>query len=662
MKMVSTLHFVMHAPPSIDSERLFCLAGSMSTAAAAADAKPSSYARHTRYIAFGLIVAVIIFGALAVVGAVYGIWNRGIHIGQDSLTNEVESRVVEINLGSEGVTICSGVFIRSTGEILTAAHCFYSTTGICNFDASIPGYPMTSTEESSQLFEVEIMGVNGTGEKWTFPFEIVAQSPITDILIIKPLPLLRADGSVIRVVNQEFFGWDESQEVQRGDSVQGLSFDLAFLKKFSHKGPVVASGKDRGTSFAVSVEQMFVGVDVQGGASGSGFFNINRELVMAPLSYRWTDLYPPPGGGGFDGTASTSASGTSSRVSQPLTNRMLSTAPNGANNMYHIPSLGIIPTQVVSALNLYTDWLGSTYYPYLQNKGILFEFFATQGFFEYLVTLNECSPAITWNISSPAMLGAPLDVALSGTPPDPMIDFPGGGTYAGGFSNYPVILEAIELTPGRHNWQWLGEDAGLQTVTGILIGGGKWVGDVVRVKIRAVDALDALNPARNWEGIYSVTLKAIDPFYDSLVTDVYANYVSYIRVNTTVTPFELYLDPAARLPMHMRGYRDVNGVPRNTGRASMFTPIPDGVDIYALPTLAQAYTQRALTGKRQWTGGDVRKIRRASSSKGQRRQRRNDWLANRGAVMKKHAKPQRAEDRVAAAKRRLREAKKHRLD
>ena len=79
----------------------------------AAEPPPTGYARHTRYLAFGLLVAVLIFGALAVVGAVYGIWNRGIHIGEDSLTNEVEARVVEVVLGSQGE--------RALGEEIAAA-------------------------------------------------------------------------------------------------------------------------------------------------------------------------------------------------------------------------------------------------------------------------------------------------------------------------------------------------------------------------------------------------------------------------------------------------------------------------------------------------------------------------------------------------------------
>jgi hypothetical protein len=148
----------------------------------------------------------------------------------------------------------------------------------------------------------------------------------------------------------------------------------------------------------------------------------------------------------------------------------------------------------------------------------------------------------------------------------------------------------------------LGEDAGLQTVTGLILGANKWVGDVINVKIRSVDRSAPLNPTHNWEGVYSVTLKAIDPFYDSLNIDLVANYVAYIRVNHTVSPPELYLDPAATVPSFVMGYRDANGVPRTHSRnamgANIFSPIPDGVDIYALPTLAEAYTAHAMGQKR----------------------------------------------------------------
>ena len=391
------------------------------------------------------------------------------------------------------------------------------------------------------------------------------------------------------MVDQNYFEWDESQELQRGDPVQGLSFDVAFLKKLSHKGPVQAVGKDRGTSFAVSVEQLFVDTDIQPGASGSGFFNIQRELVMAPLSYRWA--YSTSSEEGVSAYARITASGTTSRVSQPLTNMMLNpnTPPNGALNYYHIPSLGIIPTSVVGAVDLWNDWGGMGYFPFTQNKGIIFQFFASQGFYEYLATNYACSFA-PYTVTPPSMLGAPLDVTLSGTPPNPMIDFP-GGTGVFPLINL-VVLVAIERNLDHNDWAYLGEDAGLETVTGIIIGSRKWVGDVVRVKVRSIQSMDPTNPASNWEGIYRVTLNAVDPFFDALYIDALASYVSFLRVDRT-NGTAVYLDPAVAMPNHMRGYRPHPGrTPkpvRNTLAANLISPVPDGVDIYSLPTMAEDY-------------------------------------------------------------------------
>jgi hypothetical protein len=140
-----------------------------------------AYARHTRYMTFATWVAVIILGTMGVIGMIYGISDRGIHIDEDSFTNDVESRVVEVLLGSEGNVVCSGVFIRATGEILTAAHCFFEGESVCSFDTTIPAFPLAPF----YTYFVEVMGVNGTRDKWTFPAEVVAISGITDIIILK---------------------------------------------------------------------------------------------------------------------------------------------------------------------------------------------------------------------------------------------------------------------------------------------------------------------------------------------------------------------------------------------------------------------------------------------------------------------------------------------
>jgi hypothetical protein len=209
------------------------------------------------------------------------------------------------------------------------------------------------------------------------------------------------------------------------------------------------------------------------------------------------------------------------------------------------------------------------------------------------------------------MLGAPLDYTESGTPPDPFIDYPGG---IASDTQTMVILEAIEGHLHHRDWHYLGEDAGLTTVTGVLFGMGKWVGDQVRVRVRSVNPFYPDDPTKNWEGIYLVTLNAIDPFWDNLVVDTLGSYVSYLRVNESGVSgqTELYLDPVVMLPSHVRGYRAARGRKglrsdsrnrattigkehrRNTVAGSLVSPIPDGVNIYALPTLAEHYNQYAL--------------------------------------------------------------------
>jgi len=570
----------------------------------------AGYGRATRYILFALLGFVIVGTVFWTWGSVYAIQDRGIHIDEDELKNEVEARVVEMVLISELIVSCSGSFIRETGEILIATHCLVPKSGVCQFDPTLPGYHFNT----DYTYYVEVMDVNGSGEKYVFSFEIVAFSGITDVAIIKPLPLTLADGTVITITEQDYFRWDNSAELSRGDYLQGLAFDAAFLKKLSHKGPVQAAGKDRGTGFAVSAEQVFVDVQIQPGASGMGMFTPGHRLMMAPLSYRWDfstalEINLP------DGEPQLSASGTSSRVSQPLTDRMLNpaTPPNGAQGRYLIPGLGIIPTEVVSAINLLTNW-PDNFFPYIQNRGIIFEFLASQAYYEMLTNVTSMCALSPYTVTPPSMLGAPVDHIISGTPPDPFPDFPGG---VPSFTGTMVILEAIEGHLHHHDWHYLGEDAGLSTVSGILMSTGKWAGDQVRVRVRAVTPAYSTDPTANWEADYLVTLNAIDPFWDNLATDVLATYVSYLRVNSSVIGQPaLYLDPAATLPRHVRGTRrsSRNVATRtvsDTVAGDLLSVIPDGANIYTLPTLAEHYSQYAMDN-----GVVSRSMRRVPQSRG----------------------------------------------
>jgi|WetSurMetagenome_2_1015567.scaffolds.fasta_scaffold00228_29 hypothetical protein len=560
-------------------------------------AQVTDYGRKTRYAVFVIIGFLIIGAVVWTWGSVTAFQNRDIHIGKDSLDNEIETRVVEVLMETEGVLSCSGVFIRESGEILTATHCLVPETSVCEFDPSIPGYPfMPGTDPW-----VEVMGVNDGSDKLAFPFEVVGYSSVTDVTIVRTIPITRADGTVITIHDQDAFDWDESNELSRGDTVQGLGYDIEFLKKLSHKGYVQAVAKDRGTSFAVSVDQVFVDIEIQPGASGMGMFNNEKKLVLAPLSYRWQYT-----GGSNDGFVPTSearitASGTSSRVSRPLTDRMLNpnTPPNGAENRYLIPGLGIIPTQVVSATNIFIDW-GNNYLPFLQMRGIIFAFLASQSYYDHLTTtVNECGfPPYT--VTPPSMLGAPLDVVISGSPPDPFPDFPGGDPTVTGIM---TILEAIEGHLDHNDWHYLGEDAGLTTVTNVILGNNKWVGDVVRVRIKSVNPALPDDGTTNWEGIYRVTLNAIDAFWDSLGVNALGSYVSYIHVNSSAPGVpELYLDPAMMLPTHVRGMRKTrNGktMPdlraRNTVGGRLFSQPQNASKIYSLPTLAEHYASHAKT-------------------------------------------------------------------
>ena len=573
----------------------------------------STYARRTRYFLFAVAALLVVGGVLWTVGSVFAIGDRGIHIGKDRLDNEVESRVVEVLLdgGEEGTITCTGSFVRATGEILVATHCLTSIGSVCEFNTTLPGYPFDPTFS----YYVEVMNVNGTGgQKWTggekyiFSFEIVAFSGITDVSIIKPLPFTRSDGSVIEVADQDYFEFDNSDELARGDKLEGLGYDVAFLKKLAHQGSVMAAGKDRGTSFAVSVEQVFVDVGIQPGASGMGMFSPTHKLMVAPISYRWD--YTSTEEEGRDYKAQIAASGTSTRVSAPLTSRMLNVATpaNGVEGRYLVPGLGIIPTEVVSGVNVLTNW-GTDYIPYLQDRGIIFAYLASQTYYEYLTNHTYGCGLPPYTVTPPSMLGAPLDHTESGTPPDPFIDYPGGDPS---MTFTMVILEAIEGHLYHHDWHYLGEDAGLTTVSGVLFGTGKWVGDQVRVRIRAVNPYYPSDPTKNWEGIYLVTLNAIDPFWDNLVIDTLGSYVSYLRVNESGVSGrpDLYLDPVVTLPVHARGHRPARGQKkfrsdsrrraapprgaRNTVGGSLISPIPEGVNIYALPTLAEHYNQFAL--------------------------------------------------------------------
>jgi hypothetical protein len=193
----------------------------------------------------GIIIAsvAVVFAGVAFFYAV-GI-DKPYQVREDDWKNSIESRNVEIflqngDIDSGSGTICSGVFIRSTGQILTAAHCFYAANPTaCNFVLTPnPHYATAIT-----ALTIEVMNVNKTGAKYAFPGQIVAWSGITDVAIIQPLPLTRSDGSVINVVNQHHFNF-ASGDVERGDVINGFGYDNGFFKKATQFLPLFSAVVD----------------------------------------------------------------------------------------------------------------------------------------------------------------------------------------------------------------------------------------------------------------------------------------------------------------------------------------------------------------------------------------------------------------------------------
>jgi len=536
-----------------------------------------------RWTGIGIAIVIAIIAVILAGAAAYYARERGSPvIGRESQKNEVESAVLQVIVGGDETSICSGVFVDAIGTFVTAVHCFQEPD-VCDFDPVVGEYPLVDA-----FYMAEVMGINGTSEKYTMFAEVVGWSGLTDVMLMRVLPFTKLDGSVITVNNQPHFRFGPSWELQKGQIVAGLSFDFGFLTKLGHFGAVQGIQKDRGSSFAVSIDQVFFDGNTEPGSSGSGIFNEDRQLVFAPLTYGWM--------AGDDTSNVFSVSGTSSRVSGPLVHRMLNpnTPPNGpAHNKYLVPALGINPLYVVSGLDLWLNFpvgnLAAT-----QSKGIIFFWLATQEFYDFLTTdVGDCGfPPYT--VTPPSLLDAPLDVTLSGTPLDPFPDFPGGMD-----GDTIVALEAIELTLDHNNWYEVGEDSGLETVSGILARGHFWEGDQIRVRIRSWNIASPSDATKNWEGIYRVTLQHVEPFWDTIQQTWFSTYANYVRVNTTAPGGKrnaksavLHIEPGHVIPTLMVGHA---GHPKPSKRlpmgSQMFEPIPAGVDVFSLPTLAELYLQ-----------------------------------------------------------------------
>jgi len=331
------------------------------------------------------------------------------------------------------------------------------------------------------------------------------------------------------------------------------------------------------------------------GSFGSGFVDQRGNLVIAPLSFLWTSSQQ-----GKEANTTVQlgvpmgSSGTSFRVAQPMVSRMLNpaTPANGVNGQYLVPSLGIIALGSVDAVTLWSDY-SAAMYPLTENKGILFKFLATSTYFN---TTGGCGQNYVPTV--PSLLNAPLDEIITGTPPETFPAIP-----ANGDANTAVALIAIEKSFGSNKWQEVGSDAGLHTISGSLIGNNYWVGDRVRVDIRSFDPTALSDPTKNWEGIYTVTLEAIDPFYDTAYGIPFATYAGLVLVdeNPYTGQKAFYMPPGVPVPQMLRGHFTSSGRGSRGGRRQMLAAEannagishpPADVDWTQLPTIADYYMSK----------------------------------------------------------------------
>ena len=141
------------------------------------------------------------------------------------------------------------------------------------------------------------------------------------------------------------------------------------------------------------------------GASGSGVWNHEGELVLAPLTYLWEDA---------DVFAN---SGTSSHVSRHIAATILDPAfvPDGLDNKLLVPSLGAITFETHNGPDFVNFDTLAFYAAQTPNYGIYSPWLADQNWFDFLNTVVEDSCLNTsYVVAIPSMLDAPLDTTIQG--------------------------------------------------------------------------------------------------------------------------------------------------------------------------------------------------------------------------------------------------------
>jgi len=117
------------------------------------------------------------------------------------------------------------------------------------------------------------------------------------------------------------------------------------------------------------------------------------------------------------------------------------------------------------------------------------------------------------------------------------------------------------------------------------------VGDIIRVRIRAMNPVSPSDETQNWEAIYDVTLQAVDPFWDIAYGAPFATYASLVLVDERTDPPSYVVPSSVNLPTPLRAT-----VPGSRGR---------------VPADPFAYRTAHITASQQQEDGHLRLVRAA---------------------------------------------------